>query len=274
MFRKLLVLSLLVSVFVSCRKDRATIPDPTPTDRIEIKLKDIVWQHLPSPFYHFEYSDSGYITRATYSSGLLLYDVFHADKRIKETRNLVGALKDLIQYTYDAGMVTVIKYINEDGITYKRCFLSYNNSRQLTRMEWELKIDNVGFASHRTVEFSYYPDGNLNELTDQRHPITGHQTAHLITERFENYDQKKNVEAFSLLHRPDEHVVLLPGVVLQKNNPAKNTRGGDGVHYTIDYIYQYNAGGAPLAKKGDMVFTSGPNSGTHFEINVAYTYYE
>ena len=274
MYSKLLILLFLVSVFVSCKKDPASTPDPIPTDRVEIKLKDIIWPSLPSPFYHFEYNDSGYITRASYSSGLLLYDVFHSNRRIREARNLVGTLKDVIEYTYNAGLVTLIKYTNEAGINYKRCFLTYNNSRQLTKMEWELKMGNVGFASHRTVELSYYADGNLKELTDQRHEITGHQTATLITERFENYDQKKNVEAFSWLHRADEHMVLLPGVVLQKNNPGKNLRGGDGVHYTINYTYQYNGIGVPLAKKGDMVFTSGPNSGTHFEVNVSYTYYD
>jgi hypothetical protein len=141
-------------------------------------------------------------------------------------------------------------------------------------MEWELKIENMGYAAHRTVDFSYYPDGNLAELRDQRHAIPGIQTASLILDRFENYDQKKNVDGFSLLHRPDEHLVLLPNVVLQKNNPGKNIRTGDGIHYEIRYTYQYNSSQTPVSRKGDVLFTSGPDAGKHFESNVGFSYYE
>ncbi len=273
MVNRILIVFLLVSFFTSCRKDKPIVPE-TPTDRVEIKLKDITWQHLPSPYYYFEYSDSGFINNASYSSFALSYDVYYTGSRIRETKNLVGAHKDRIQYTYDQNLVTVIKYINEAGIIYKRCFLTYNGSRQITRMEWELKIENLGYVMHRTVDFSYYPDGNLSELKDQRHAIQGIQTANLIQERFENYDQKKNVDGFTLLHRPDEHLVLLPSVVLQKNNPGKVIRSGDGIHYEISYIYQYNSSQTPVSKKGDMLFTSGPDAGNHFENNVGFTYYE
>jgi hypothetical protein len=141
-------------------------------------------------------------------------------------------------------------------------------------MEWEQKIENMGFALHRTVDFSYHPDGNLAELSDQRHAIPGIQTANLILESFENYDQKKNVDGFTLLHRPDEHLVLLPNVVLQKNNPGKIIRSGDGIHYEISYTYQYNSSQTPVSKNGDMLFTNGPDAGKHFESNVSFTYYE
>lgn len=273
MVSRFLMVLAWVAIFSSCRKDKPIVPE-TPTDRVEIRLKDINWQHLPSPYYHFDYSDSDFITKASYSSGALSYDVFYSGNRISEAKNLVGAHKDKIQYTYDQTLVTLIKYINENGIIYKRCFLTYNGSRQIIKMEWELKIENMGYAAHRTVDFSYYPDGNLVELRDQRHAIAGTQTANLIVERFENYDQKKNVDGFSLLHRPDEHLVLLPNVVLQKNNPGKNIRSGDGLHYEISYTYQYNGSNTPASKKGDMLFMNGPDAGKHFESNVSFTYYE
>ena len=273
MVSRFLSLVVFVSIIISCNKEKPIAPD-SPTDRVEIQLKDISWQHLPSPYYFFEYSDSGFITNASYSSFSLSYDVYYTGNRIRETKNLFGAHKDRILYTYDQNLVSVIKYINEDGIIYKRCFLVYNGSRQIIKMEWELKIENSGFAAHRTVDFSYYADGNLSELIDQRHAIAGIQTASLIREHFENYDQKKNVDGFSLLHRPDEHLVLLPNVVLQKNNPGKVIRSGDGIHYEISYSYQYNSSQVPISKKGDMLFTNGTDAGKHFESNVEYTYYE
>jgi len=273
MVSRFLSLVIFVSIIISCNKEKPIEPE-TPTDRVEIQLETISWQHLPSPYYHFDYSDSGFITNASYSSFLLSYDVYYTGNRIRETKSLFGAHKDWIQYTYERNMVTVIKYINENGIIYKRCFLAYNSSRQIIKMEWELKIENMGFAAHRTVDFSYHPDGNLSELSDQRHAIPGIQTASLIVDLFENYDQKKNVDGFTLLHRPDEHLVLLPNVVLQKNNPGKVIRSGDGIHYEISYSYQYNSSNAPVSKKGDMLFTNGPDAGTHFESNVNFTYYE
>ena len=273
MVSRFLTVVALVSIFTSCNKEKPTVPDNT-TDRVAIRLMDMNWQHLPSPYYHFDYSNSGFITNASYSSFSLSYDVYYTGNRIRETKSLFGAQKDRIQYTYDQNLVSVIKFLNEDGIIYKRCFLTYNGSRQINSMEWELKIENLGYAAHRTVDFSYYPDGNLEELWDQRHAIAGIQTASLIVDRFENYDQNKNVDGFSLLHRPDEHLVLLPSVILQKNNPGKNIRSGDGLHYEISYTYQYNSSQAPVSKKGDMLFVSGPDAGTHFETNVGFTYYE
>jgi len=273
MVSRFLSLVVFVSIIISCNKEKPIAPE-TPTDRVEIQLKDISWQHLPSPYYHFDYNDSGFITNASYSSSALSYDVFYTGFRIRELKNLVGAYVDKIQYTYDQNLVTVIKYYNKTGIIYKRCFLTYNSSRQIIKMEWELKIENMGFAAHRTVTFSYYPDGNLVELSEQRHAIPGVQTASLILDRFENYDQQKNVDAFSLLHRSDEHMVLLPSVVLQKNNPGKNIRSGDGIHYEISYTYQYNSSQVPVSRKGDVLFTSGPDAGTHFESNVNFSYYE
>jgi len=273
MVSRILLIVAIVTTSISCNKNKPVLPQP-PTHHGEIHLKDIVWQHLPSPYYHFDYSDSGFITKASYSSGALSYDVFYTGNRIRETKNQVGAHKDWIQYTYELSMVTVIKYINENGIIYKRCFLTYNGLRQIIKMEWELKIENLGFAAQRTVDFTYHPDGNLAELSDHRHDIPGIQTANLIQERFENYDQKKNVDGFTLLHRPDEHLVLLPNVVLQKNNPGKIIRSGDGIHYEISYTYQYNSSQAPVSKKGDMLFTNGPDAGNHFVSNVDFTYYE
>jgi hypothetical protein len=48
---------------------------------------------------------------------------------------------------------------------------------------------------------------------------------------FEQYDNKVNVDGFSLIHDDFfDHLVLLPGVQLQKGNPGRQTgrmRGSD-----------------------------------------------
>ncbi len=91
--------------------------------------------------------------------------------------------------------------------------------------------------------------------------------------RFEQYDDKVNTDAFWLIHDTNDHLFLLPGVQLQKNNPRKLIRTGGGNDYTIDYTYTYNDRNAPLTKTGDAIFTSGPNAGQRWQANAAYNYY-
>jgi hypothetical protein len=38
-------------------------------------LKDIIYPHLPSPYYHFEYDDQGKLKLASFASDFFRYDV-------------------------------------------------------------------------------------------------------------------------------------------------------------------------------------------------------
>lgn len=69
------------------------------------------------------------------------------------------------------------------------------------------------------------------------------------------------------------HMLLLPGVRLQKNNPLRHIRSGSGIHYEINYNYIYNDLKRPVQKTGDAVFTNGPDAGLHFQTNPSFTYY-
>ena len=68
--------------------------------------------------------------------------------------------------------------------------------------------------------------------------------------------------------------MLLPGVVIQKNNPGRETRTGDGLTYVVDYTYAYDTDGKhPLSKSGDLVITGGGTVGQHIPISSVFTYY-
>jgi hypothetical protein len=104
--------------------------------------------------------------------------------------------------------------------------------------------------------------------------IPGRQGEITTTDLFGQYDTGINVDAFDLLH-PEffDHLVLLPGVVLQKGNPAHITHTGDGQNYTLDYTTTYDAQGRPTRKDGDLVYDNGPDAGRHFHIQSLFSYY-
>jgi len=100
----------------------------------------------------------------------------------------------------------------------------------------------------------------------------GQQETTVIT-RFEQYDDKVNVDDFNLLHNDFfDDLLLLPGIRLQKNNPGRETLTAF-ESYTVNYTYTYNDKKAPLTRSGDLLYTTGPNAGKRFQDNTSYSYY-
>jgi hypothetical protein len=83
------------------------------------------------------------------------------------------------------------------------------------------------------------------------------------------------VDDFSLIHDGiHDHLFLLQGFRLQKNNPKKEIFSVDGSGlYTDDYTYVYNSDGTPSTKTGDFLYTGGPDAGKRFVTNSIYSYY-
>ena len=71
-----------------------------------------------------------------------------------------------------------------------------------------------------------------------------------------------------------EHLVLLPRIRLQKNNPAKHRRTGDGVNFVVDYTYSYDVKNRPLTKRGNLQILTGTDAGKFFQTNSAFSYYD
>jgi hypothetical protein len=174
-------------------------------------------------------------------------------------KSIAASTKISTTYQYDnAGRISTV---------FKRGFLSYDLQGRLKEIEWELNTT-AGFALQRTLSFTYHTDGNLAERKDQRHFIEGKQAEALYIDRFEQYDDKLYVNGFSLLHESSEHLVLFPGVTLQRNNPAKQVRTGDGVNYEISY----NGNKYPVQRTGNMLLTNGPQAGQSFLLGTSYEY--
>jgi hypothetical protein len=259
-----------VATFSSCGSDdRITAPPPPAATGL---LKDLVMPSLPSPYYHFEYDAAGKVSLVSFASGLTNYDVIYAGGRISEMRNNTFVNHDRLVYVYDAaGKVVAIRETDENNVVFTVLFFTYSGEK-LIGLERDKRVTG-GFIIDKTMSFSYDPDGNLFELTEHRPAIDGLQTETTVKDRFEQYDNGINVDAFSLIHNDFfDHFVLLPSVQLQKSNPRRVTRTGDAENYTVDYTYTYDGRNRPLTTSGDLLFVTGPHTGEHFQVGSVFTY--
>jgi hypothetical protein len=268
-----LVPVLLVAVTVSACAGSDAAPTSPPPPAPSVFLEDVVELRLPSPYYHFSYDQSGRIATASFAAGIRAYGVTYDGDRITELRNDAAGNRDRLAYSYDdAGRVGGVSYVDGTGTVFARVRLTYAGQR-LTALDRERLLDGT-FVVERSMAFSYYADGNLLEIADRHPAIAGRQDEANAVLHFEGYDDGVNVDAFTLIH--DEffdHLVLLPAVQLQKGNPARVTRTGDGVNYVEELTYTYDAAKRPREKNGVLTYTNGPDAGRQFATQSLFTYY-
>jgi hypothetical protein len=256
--------------------DSPTYPGTTtPPPPKQVLLKDIVIDRLPSPYYHFDYDAAGRITHASFASGTDDFSVSYLGVRIKELTNSGGiGEQDRVVYAYDvAGRVSGVRYVDRNGLTFTVVVYIYDGDR-LAGVERSQNVSGA-LIIDKTMTLTYYQDGNLETLTEHRLPLAGVQDDATNVTRFEEYDTGINVDGFGLIHDDFfDHLVLLPGVVLQKSNPKRETRTGDGLTYSVEYTYGYAPDGThPVTKRGDLVITGGGTVGMHVPTSSVFTYY-
>jgi hypothetical protein len=238
-----------------------------------VLLKDIVIPNLPAPYYHFDYDSTGRVSGVSFASGFTMYGVVYQGDRISRLQNNTLGNQDRLEYSYDGdGRVTGINYVHPNDEVFTRLTLSYAGT-ELTGLERQRLMAGV-FVEDKTMAFSYSADGNLEEITEHRPAIAGFQPETTTLDRFEQYDDGLNVDGFGLLHQEFfDHLVLLPGVQLQKGNPGRVTHTGDGTNYRVDTVYQYDDQGRPRSAIGDLVMLNGPDVGRHFQTDSEFSYY-
>ena len=265
---------LLAAGSLACGGDSGTTGPGSPVPPAPaVELQDLVVPNLPSPFYHFEYDSAGRIRHASFASGFTSYDVVYTNGRISALLNNAVGNQDKLAYSYDqSGHAVEIDYIHPNGVTYVVVTLAYDGAH-LARLDRKRSIG-ADFVLDKSMTFSYGPGGNLSEITVHHPAIAGTQDETTTFDRFSEYDANVNVDSFSLIH--DEffdHLILLPGVQIQKGNPAKETFTGDGQNYTWDYSYVYDAKNRPIAKNGVLRYTNGPDAGKTFQTQTVFSYY-
>jgi hypothetical protein len=264
---------ILGTITIACHKDPVFQSQP-PVAATALKVKDITEKNLPSPYYHFEYNDTGNITVAGFQSGLRLYDVNYNGKDIESMENTTDPVNKVrLEYEYRNGDLFVVRVKDKNGVTFRHCIFSFSPTHQLQQMDWDIAEGTVGFLQEQTLTFSYYPDGNVKQIVTHNYAV-GAQTEATYTDSFENYDTHLNPDGFSLLHTSNHELVLMPGLKFQINNPRRVIRTGESVNYEIEYAYTYDGKGRPTVKTGDLKFNSGPNTGQHFETRSTFSYYD
>jgi hypothetical protein len=277
MYSRTLLFALLPLIFIACKKERDNTPPPPPPPpppAPTVLLKEINIPNLPSPYYSLEYNTSGQVKFASFASGFISYDFIYNGNLLDEMRANNAVNKDRLRYGYDhADNVVGVGFADATGFIYRRMLMTYSGQK-LIKLERERREGN-NFVPEKEVTFTYYPDGNLERLSEHHFPSPFNGNLDFtITDLYENYDDKINVDAFKLLHTEfASHLVLLPRVQLQKNNPGRVTRTGYGTHYEINYTYSYNTSNAPTESHGAGKFLNGNNAGQTFQSNVFYTYY-
>jgi len=267
-------LILAAALFACNGESGTTAPAPPAPPPAAVLLRDVVVSNLPSPFYHFEYDAAGRIKFASYASELTRYDVTYDNAgRISEMQNNILVNHDRLQYFYDdASRVSEVRYVDPSGTVFTVVFLTYDGAK-LTELERDRRVQG-GFIVEKRMAFSYYPDGNLMDITEHRPPVDGTQNETTTIDHFEQYDTGINVDGFDLIHDDFfDHLVLLPGVQLQKGNPARQTRTGDGVNFSIIYTYDYDGKNRPLTKHGTVTLTNGADVGRVIPISSTFSYY-
>lgn len=270
MTRPLIALA-IIAALTACSNDRISAPPPPPPPA-PVLLKDVVYDRLPSPYYHFEYDDAGKVNKASFASGAATYSITYQDNRIHDIAVGPGA-GDRLFYNYDdAGNVVAIRDRNAAGANVQLWFFTYSG-KQLISVERDRAVPG-GLIIDLTMGFLYDTNGNLLEMGQHYPAIDGVQTEQTLIDVFERYDDKVNVDDFDLLHPGFfDQLILLPGIKLQLNNPGRIVHLGDGPHYSIDYTYTYNDKNRPLTRSGTLLYVTGPNAGQSFTVGAAYSYY-
>lgn len=234
-------------------------------------LANIEYGDVPSPYYHFAYDSAGRPASVGFSGGSTTFDFSYSDGKLATIYTSRTARLDSLHYVYDGARVALVKYVDSTGV-YALVFLTYDGAR-LTALERDRRVAG-GYAVEKTMSFAYNSAGNLTRLVTHYTGLDETQPEATTTDTFANYDTSANVEDFSLVHgEPNDRLIYLPGVRLQLNNPATETRTSDGDNYTIAWTYTYDSRHRPTSKTGDLTFTNGARAGTHLTLTGAFSYY-
>ena len=258
--KKIFYMALLASVAIACQKQEHASPVPGPiNDARTIRLKEMVCERLPSPYFQFTYDNNNYVTELSHASGLLQYELQYENGRLVRMINNTFVNKDTLVYRYQSNRVSRVDLIEGNGQKTKEAVLSYDDLNRLEKIEWKKLNSDFTSTVIRKLIFTYNRENNITEFQDYRDMGNGLEL--LNTHYFENYDTRKNPEANFLIKDVFEHFLFLPQVQLQKSNPLMEKIVGVQNDWQIVYNYTYNDNGLPVTRTATVKQTRGAGMG-------------
>jgi hypothetical protein len=262
----------LCAFFHSCKKTDDPRPHdpppPAPGTKVGM-LKDINVERLPSPYYHFDYTDQGVTTEVGFASGLYVYDVSYKNGLIDRMVNRID--RWALNYEYDNGKVVSIRLRKpNNSIVYHYTF-DYQDNKVSEIRYYLASVSGADSIFFKKVLFFYYDNGNL-ERYEKYFDNTGEHLEWSITEKYSDYDNGKNVDGFRHYKDFFDHVLYLPGVQFMKNNPRRIDITTQSTDYIFNDTWTY-ANGLPVSKLSRWKETRGPNAGREASGNTTFSYY-
>jgi len=266
---------LILSVLGCNKNDNVVLPVPPPgtgaDDARMVLLKDIVADHLPSPYFHFEYDDQHYAKKISFASDLFVYNVEYHDKRVTRMVNLPN--QNSLEYSYNNGHVSEINEFSgtTGNMVYNYAFL-YNSRMQLTHVFWITFDHDPGGNIFKRADLAYLPDSNLASINLYYAANPGDTLTWTSRDEFSDYDNQTNVDDIAVLKDFFGTFLFLPQVKLQKNNPLKEhiTSATNEYLITNTYAYQNNL---PVTKTSSVDQIRGGTGGGPVQVATHYTYY-
>ncbi|HYF31540.1 MAG TPA: hypothetical protein VD993_10515 [Chitinophagaceae bacterium] len=265
--KRILYLAVLVLAATACNKEERPVQSAV-SDARAIRLKEMVSEGLPSPYFHFTYDNNNFITKLQHASGLLQYDLHYENSRLVSMVNNTMANKDTLQYYYADNRVSRIDLIEANGTRTKTAELHYDDQQRLHQIVWKKMNADYSASIIRKLVFRYNQQ-NISQFQDYRSMGNGLEL--LKTHYFEQYDDKVNVESNFLVKDVFEHFLFLPQVQLQKNNPLSEKIVGQQNDWHITYNYTFH-NGLPATKTAEIRQTRGVGSGDSIMSVTSYNY--
>ncbi len=247
------IVILFLTVSIGCKKYNDTLPPeqpplPIPNDDVRtVLLKDVNALLLPGPYFHFTYDSLHYIKQISFASDFAVYDVEYQNKRVSKMINRVNDNKFIYQYSNNR----VSEITEFSGTTANKTFsylLSYNLLNQLSQVDWIFFSDNGSINTVKKEVLTYLPTGNLAAMDHYYSIEPGQPLEWSGRDEFSDYDNKLNVDDFTVLKKDFFSAFLfLPQVRLQKNNPGRQHIVSTGNEFEIINSYQYQ-NGLPVSK--------------------------
>lgn len=260
-----LLLMFLFLVLLSCGRGNELQPNQAPQDSVKYKIKEITIDGLPSPYLRFLYHAEGLIHEIKQESNLYQYQLQYEDHKLTSMINKANLDFDSLQYQYEGDRVVKIYRSTVSLGKMEEISLFYDMAGRLKELNW-LKLA-TGKVFKKLV-LQYGPDNNMHQYEEYYQ-----QTDTLLktaTHIFSGFD--KNINVTSNLIIRDIHYLHLPGIRLQRNNPAEELvlSGNRDMHINFSYEYQQQL---PVSKLSKMKITRGDGMGLERMNNTSITYY-